>query len=1045
MISTTSSTSFVHPSLPPTRSRTNKPPPSQAEEIQKLKKDLEKSQTQYERSLILHEKQLAAQEERVNKISLERDMVVKEKNTLGAEMTKKDKELSDLSHKHGILKANCSRLRYDETVLYAMLWVIADGKSSPFEKAQEKLSKVHALQRKVDELEKQNMQIQSKLDTRSVKEREQLTAQITILKHQIETLTAEKLALQTAKQQVESQLRQAEPRVRKIEDELRDKVEELEGKEREWAAQSQSLQKSRNDMERQLAIERDESATALEKLREAYDAIRMDMDESATSYATQREAYLARIAELEAGLESARSETAQWARKLEKVEAELMKRQRDNQGMVEEYDALVKKLEGDVKREKDARDRLNREAGEHERQLRLQLDDTRREWERERRDLAATIESLKSSLADLETSYAQLEDRLHSQVSERDAALSTTNHEVTSLRGTVHSLESSLTNQTTYIDQLETQLDTSQQSITRLEATIKDLQASLHHATITHSTEIEASRKEMEDAARIFQQKQEEFKAAIRALGKEKADIEREAMHLRDDLEAERNRREDEVAALKRERGNVVSRLEARVGELMKSLEENEARARVVEGQLDRLKKEYSSASAEWKSRLEQSKTELQSTIDHHETDRRDLQSQIRELEMTLSTREGELTSVRAEHAAHVQSSSGAMEELKGMVRRWTEKHEEARRECLERVKEVEGLKGAAAVREKEFDRAIKGYETKIEETERGFEGREREVRGVVEGLEGEVEVLRGQCDGLRKEVERLRRVERFLGGKVEGLGEEVSRWEGECEKAREDGRRVESELEGLKEVLTIREKELGDLGREALHLETRLDKRSALKLISNGGSAVLHGTLAWWEALAGVPITTTRLTAQGIVGATGYSYVVAKGLIGGGVNIASSAGQFAIGTGLAFADTTGSAVNRARQDPVGTARGIVPAPIFGKVEGAVQSIKSTKVFRIKSSESEETVRGTLSALVESEKYVWAKSYKDYDRSMGALWDAADTVLGGVPSASITKTGTAAAVRSNSAADLGEKVKQKLDAAEERREAIPEEKKHRGF
>ncbi|KAJ3033468.1 hypothetical protein HDV00_006332 [Rhizophlyctis rosea] len=209
----------------------------------------------------------------------------------------------------------------------------------------------------------------------------------------------------------------------------------------------------------------------------------------------------------------------------------------------------------------------------------------------------------------------------------------------------------------------------------------------------------------------------------------------------------------------------------------------------------------------------------------------------------------------------------------------------------------------------------------------------------------------------------------------------------------------------------------------------------TAPKVAAKTGSAVLHGTLAWWEALAGVPLTMTRLTAQGIVGATGYSYGVAKGLIGGGVNIASSAGQFAIGTGLAVADTAGSVVDRAahavtpsslvpyvdstsdlvkraRQDPIGAARGIVPEPIFGKVEGAVQSISSTKTFAIDqasratnhiSTKSEETVRGTLSALVESEKYVWEKYYSDVSQTKGALWDACDSLVGTVPGAKLER------------------------------------------
>ncbi|KAJ3036017.1 hypothetical protein HDV00_003152 [Rhizophlyctis rosea] len=215
------------------------------------------------------------------------------------------------------------------------------------------------------------------------------------------------------------------------------KLEELKRTvdEQEWAAQSQGSQISTSHTEKQPGVERGESATVLEKLREAYNAIQ-DMGESATSYACERETHLARIAELEARLERAKSETAHRAKQLEKVERELVKTRKEKQQLTAEYQALLVKLEREVK-DREARERLDREAGDQERQSWLRFDNARREWETERSDLTSTIQTLL-------TTNTYLQTCLQSEAHQCDASLATSNEHITYLETMIRTLGTKL-------------------------------------------------------------------------------------------------------------------------------------------------------------------------------------------------------------------------------------------------------------------------------------------------------------------------------------------------------------------------------------------------------------------------------------------------------------------------------------------------------------------------------------------------------------------------------------------------------------------------
>ncbi|KAJ3048450.1 hypothetical protein HK097_010532 [Rhizophlyctis rosea] len=236
----------------------------------------------------------------------------------------------------------------------------------------------------------------------------------------------------------------------------------------------------------------------------------------------------------------------------------------------------------------------------------------------------------------------------------------------------------------------------------------------------------------------------------------------------------------------------------------------------------------------------------------------------------------------------------------------------------------------------------------------------------------------------------------------------------------------------------------------KTVYLAARGAKVTAPEVIKNGAQAAVHGTVGWFEALAGIPFTVTRAAVEGASNAVGFGVNLTKSAVDVGVNTVSAVSNYTLDTTLKvvdsagrladsaahavappplvpYVDATAGLVKRVRQEPIEVARDYVPATVYSTVEGAVRTAASTKDFALYTthsatnyvtSTSTGVVQGSINRLREGENYLWGQAADNFQLTKSRLFDAVDAVVKTVPGKDLQTVvyGSGGGVRAHAAA-----------------------------
>ncbi|KAJ3115626.1 hypothetical protein HDU96_000319 [Phlyctochytrium bullatum] len=736
------------------------------------KKEAERWQDQYEKALYTHEKTIAVLEERISRLDSLLQTSIKEKNTFSALAASREKEISDLLHRQTMLKANLEKSEKSSISL------------------QEKVSKSQTLQKKVDDLEKQQGKIRSQADKkyahveRLAKERDELKAIVEGLKSQVGSLTEERGRLERTASEAELSRDQLAAQTKELEEAVQRATEEGLKREQEAREQLGISLKEAEEREERLAREKADLEVRLEALRAALATARQERDRD-----------LATLRDLEAKLAAAQADMSD-AVKLREELKEL--RAAENQNVKE----VLLQLEELQK--------------EHEAILaeRDQLSKSKRTTDEETLTLRQSVVELTAARQDLKLRLQQME-QIHeaSSVEYQDI--------IESLRGTISRLQhehgDALSSQSGQVRELSEHLGS---ALELLEARQAELDAALAReellaaqvevltkALTAAKDELEAGWeriRELEEGEAGIRAERDELRSHLSMASRALAEKEREARDTAkrfEKLEGELNVRKEALAkaesALELERRRFEDRLaeeEARLADISEQLED-EKRYRDGERNMSEI-------------RLAQIRAEAGDHSKH-------LEEKVHELQQTLEASKAELAERVAEQSTLMEKHRHEM----GQLRYDLVEMEEVMREYRERCYDAEQQAEDAAAQVQELRDAIARQGE-------AFEARDGETSAKLAELEEKLADALRKRDDAARELEEVRR----LGhpGSVEHNAEiaeareaarrESERAEAQSRRTRELEAEITKAMENLAELrgqAKVAEVRIRDLERE--------------------------------------------------------------------------------------------------------------------------------------------------------------------------------------------------------------------------------------
>ncbi|KNC97441.1 uncharacterized protein SPPG_07362 [Spizellomyces punctatus DAOM BR117] len=483
--------SFVKPAVPTRVSRVN------GEDPQKLRKEIEKWQDQYYRQVAINDKQRQELEERIARTDAQLQNSVKEKNALQSLSTAKDKELADLLRKHALLKQS---LEKSEKQSFAQ---------------QDRASKAVALQKKIEDLQKQNDRLNERLkplslaDRQYAKEKESFSRQLQESRELIKSAVQEKEEALSVQHDLEMRLQDFEAQQHKLMQEAQiaqnAASEEYQKIKKTLLMMTDELRAAQLELQ-QTKSARDESLKKTRQITEKNAELEVANRDAITSHHAQQEAYLVRITELEGKLEEQRKLSSQQEQFLTATIADLEGKEEHHRLQLEMAESAVMKLKSDLSRSQSERDN-------------------------ERENMESIMASLKKSYQDLNTTYQQLMVENHEEISRYQKSVNTLKKELQEQAEERARIQLTLDRSTGTIQDLQTEMG-------RLHGRLQDTDAEFADLKTEHMRTLS---KQQERQAII-----DELKSTIDRVEKQLRDKERD-MQL---MEAELRRHQSDLEHL---------------------------------------------------------------------------------------------------------------------------------------------------------------------------------------------------------------------------------------------------------------------------------------------------------------------------------------------------------------------------------------------------------------------------------------------------------------------------------------------------------------
>uniref|UniRef100_T1J1V1 Myosin motor domain-containing protein n=1 Tax=Strigamia maritima TaxID=126957 RepID=T1J1V1_STRMM len=706
------------------------------------------------------------------------------------------------------------------------------------QQSQEALIKMTELDRIRSELLDRNTKLQAELDgaitqleeidtkaTHAVKGCNQLETQVSELQEQLQEETRQKLGLQ-------SRLRQAEGERDTLQEQLDEEEEAKKNLDKQIVVLNVQLQESkkRADEEGELLTAAEEQRKKLAKDHETFQRVNEEVQASNDKLEKSKRKLQAEVEDLNVELESQRAKVS-----------ELEKKQR-------KFDQLLAEEKAVSERNVVEKDTAEREAREKETRL---------------LSLSRELEDSLTKVDELERNRKQLQNELDELVNNQGTA----DKNVHELEKAKRVLDSQLAEQKTQIEELEDELQLTEDAKLRLEVNMQAMKAQFDRDLQSKDEQAEEKRrtisKQLRDMEAELEEERKQRSAAVNARKKMESDFKDLEQHLemanklkedalkqlkkaqvqikdslRDADETRLNR--DELAALAKENERKLKALEA---ELMQAQEDHSAAERIrrtAESERDELLEEMTSNAnkgslmADEKRRLESRIQQLEEEVEEEQSNLEIQMEKTRKIQMQADQQMADLASERStsqkleNQRVHLERQN---KELKSKLQELETTHR-TKTKAL-----IASLESKIANLEEQVDLEIRERQT-AGKNNRKLEKRIKEMMLQLEDERRHADQYKEQLEKLNS---RIKQHKRHLDETEEELSRERAskrRLQRECDETVEQNETLNRELSTCKNMMLRR-------GGAALPSSRFINpKRGSLSASSGGGDDTTSSVL---------------------------------------------------------------------------------------------------------------------------------------------------------------------------------------------------------
>ncbi|KAJ3012535.1 hypothetical protein HKX48_006215 [Thoreauomyces humboldtii] len=379
---------------PARSSRSDRPPPG--EDPVKLKKECERWQDQYHRSLAANVKDRSAFDEKLARLEAAQSNALKEKTSLQTQIQAREREIGDLKRQHQILRNNLEKS--DKTAATQ----------------QERAFKAGGMQKKLEDTQKalEKLQAIHDADQQALKSHRQLLSTVAQLRSQLKDAASEKDAAVALQLEAERRARETQA-VQKTS--VENAIQEKQELNNRFQKKCEELDAMISDHQLAIAqrnLEKEEHLQTAAKLQECVD---------------EKLAQAARLETNEGHLRNLRTQ---------------LEDEKETAALATSLRTRVQELEN---LEKDLRSQLAT-ATDHLASLKKEMERNRETRDAERALHADILQSLKKSNFEIESAHQKLVQRNHTEVADLKSKLAGTDEKILGLEGELSEFKMRLKN-----------------------------------------------------------------------------------------------------------------------------------------------------------------------------------------------------------------------------------------------------------------------------------------------------------------------------------------------------------------------------------------------------------------------------------------------------------------------------------------------------------------------------------------------------------------------------------------------------------------------
>lgn len=441
---------------------------------------------------------------------------------------------------------------------------------------QEKSAQVTSLQKKLEELERQNGKQKIILDRKKDENNEMLLAQVKQLQSEMLSLTNEKSSLQATLNQAKVERRELAHKIKDITVKMQVLKEDNASKELKMSHDLEEIAKLREANGSQAT----EFRETLQAMKQKELEMKEDHQRESLSFEKQKSAYLARINELERKLNQIEDHLTDKNSQLEKLKIQF---NQIEEGKKNELKASEKHLQETENELQHLKTRIHLQADNFNKEiesLQEQISKIISERDQSENALHDIICSLKHEVQKHEANYNLVRTEYNCDISQKEQIINVKEKETQELKNIVEQLQEDskyLRNtmndleiqKTNLIKALEEESLTSKEKIDKLTSSLNEAQKNSMELSVAHSKLVKESSQTHQSLKKSFEMEKQKLENSLSEVQEDKRGLEKQIEHIKSSF----NETKDQLAA---EKDLLQCDLEATRKKYMKHIEEHE-------------------------------------------------------------------------------------------------------------------------------------------------------------------------------------------------------------------------------------------------------------------------------------------------------------------------------------------------------------------------------------------------------------------------------------------------------------------------------------